>query len=107
MMEAQESSLKGARGTSAEELALLAMMQEWGSSLEGDRETFEDDSTSLSVMEVQELSLPSGVSQLSLCEEEEEAKLKPSTPERPGALPPAPKEAAGCIIALGSHPACT
>ena len=48
------------------------IIEEWGSSLEGDRETLEEDPTSLAVTEVQELSLPSGVSQLSLCEEEEE-----------------------------------
>lgn len=56
-------------------------------------------------MEVEELLLPSGMSQLNLCEEEEEeGKLKPSTPKYPGALPPALKEAAGCVIAVGFHP---
>jgi len=91
------------RGTSAEGLASLATMEVSGSSLEEDREALEEDSTSLGMVVVQELSLPSGVSLLSLCEEEEEGgKPEPSTPELPGALPPVPKQAAGCVPALGS-----
>lgn len=54
---------------------MLVRMELWASSLEGDREALEEaleeEPTSLSVMVIQELSLPSGVSQLSLCEEEQ------------------------------------
>ena len=103
-----ESPLKGDRDSSVDELAALAMMELWESALEGDRETLEQDSTSLAVTVVQELSLSSDVSKLCLCEEEEEEEEKgeaePSTPEHPGDPPPALKEAAGCVTAVGSHP---
>lgn len=66
------------------------MVQEGGSSFKGNRETLEEDPTSPAVMEVQELLLPSDVSLLGLCEEEEEkGKPEPSTPKHPGVLPPA------------------
>ena len=106
VMEVQESSLEREGDTSVEELALLAMMEVGGSSLEGHRETLEEDPTSLAVMDVQELSLPSGVSELSLCEEEEEdeGKPKPSTPEHPGALLPALKETGRLYHCCGVPP---
>ena len=106
VMEVQESSLEREGDTSVEELALVAMMEVWGSSLEGHRETLEEDPTSLAVMDVQELSLPSGVSELSLCEEEEEeeGKPKPSTPEHPGALLPALKETGRLYHCCGVPP---
>ena len=47
-------------------------MEESVSSLQGDRNVSENELAFLAEVEVQELSLPSGVSQLSLCEEEEE-----------------------------------
>lgn len=80
------------------------MMEERQSSLQGGRNVSGNKLASLTEMEVQQLSLPSALSQLSLCEEE--GKPEPSTPECPGAVPPAPKEAAGCAFALGSHSAC-
>lgn len=79
-------------------------MEERQSSLQGGRNVSGNELASLTEMEVQQLSLSSALSQLSLCEEE--GKPEPSTPECPGALPPAPKEAAGCVFAWGPLPAC-
>ena len=107
VMEVQESSFEGDRDTSAEELASLVVVELGESSREGEGETLEEEPVSLAVMEVQELSLPSRVSQLRLREKEEEkGKPEPSTPEHPGALLPAAKEAADSIVAVGSHPPC-